>query len=342
MPAFVSTLCICIVFVPMFFLTGVARYLFVPLAEAVVFAMLASYLLVAHAGADAGDVPAARARAARHRRGATPQSVRAARSARFDRGFERMRDGYRGAARSLRRRPARLSALVFLAFCVAVAAAVPAGSARTSSRRSTAASSGCTARADRHAHRGDGAPLPTTSRRCIRELIPPTSSPAIIDNIGLPYSAASTCRTATSAPIGPADADIMVSLSQGHRPTDDYIHDLRMTLPKRFPGVTFSFLPADIVTQILNFGLPAPIDIQIVGAQHRRAIASSPASWCTKLAQVPGIADLRVQQAFNQPRAASRRRPHARRAARPDAARRRQQPADLAVAAAPRRRRRSG
>ena len=105
----------------------------------------------------------------------------------------------------------------------------------------------------------------------LREIIPPKELSGIIDNIGLPYSGLNLSYS-TSAPIGPGDADIMVSLNGDHRPTADYLHDLRMSLPKRFPGVTFSFVPADIVTQILNFGLPAPIDIQIVG----RNIAGEP------------------------------------------------------------------
>src|SRR5678809_983809 len=116
------------------------------------------------------------------------------------------------------------------------------------------------------------------------------------------YSAVGRCPfpsdSMMSAPIGPGDADIMLSLGNGHRPTAEYIHDLRMSLPKRFPGVTFSFVPADIVTQILNFGLPAPIDIQVVGrdlANNRKFAASL----LTRLAQIPGITDLRVHQEFN-------------------------------------------
>ncbi len=123
---------------------------------------------------------------------------------------------------------------------------------------------------------------------------------SIIDNIGLPYSGINLSYT-TSAPIGPGDADIMVALGPDRRPMEEYLHDLRMTLPRKFPGVTFSFVPADIVTQILNFGLPAPIDIQVVGRNvaANRAFAGQLQA---KLAQVPGIADLRVHQEFNQPR----------------------------------------
>ncbi len=108
----------------------------------------------------------------------------------------------------------------------------------------------------------------------IREQIPPKEITSIIDNIGLPYSGINLSYS-NSAPIGPADADIMVSLSEGHRPTAQYVHDLRLRLPQEFPGATFSFLPADIVSQILNFGLPAPIDVQVVGydLQANRAFA---------------------------------------------------------------------
>jgi multidrug efflux pump subunit AcrB len=134
----------------------------------------------------------------------------------------------------------------------------------------------------------------------LREAIPTRDLGGIIDNIGLPYSGLNLSYS-TSAPIGPGDADIMVTLADGHRPTADYIHDLRMTLPKRFPGVIFSFVPADIVTQILNFGLPAPIDIQIVG-RDMAANRTFAGKLATRLAQVPGIADLRVHQEFNQPK----------------------------------------
>jgi multidrug efflux pump subunit AcrB len=134
----------------------------------------------------------------------------------------------------------------------------------------------------------------------LRALVPPRELNGIIDNIGLPYSGLNLSYS-TSAPVGPGDADIMVALNEGHRPIAAYMHDLRQTLPKKFPGVEFSFVPADIVTQILNFGLPAPIDVQVVGRNvdgNRRFAASL----LRRLAQIPGIADLRVHQEFNQPR----------------------------------------
>src|SRR5581483_9230558 len=121
----------------------------------------------------------------------------------------------------------------------------------------------------------------------------------VIDNIGLPYSGINLAYT-NSAPIGSSDADILVALKEDHQPTDKYIHDLRLKLVAEYPGVQFSFIPADIVTQILNFGLPAPIDVQVIG-RNLDANRRFAANLVTKLAQVPGMVDLRVHQTFNQP-----------------------------------------
>jgi multidrug efflux pump subunit AcrB len=295
-PAFVSTICICIVFVPMFFLTGVARYLFVPLAEAVVFAMLASYVL-------SRTLVPTMAKYLLHAH--EPHGV--GRPSRnpfvivqrwIDRGFVRLRDGYRALLeRCVGSR--RIFTAVFLGACLASLflarwvgedffPAVDGGQFKLHLR----ASSGTRIE--------ETAILADHVEAALREIIPEHELAGVIDNIGLPYSGLNLSYS-TSAPIGPGDADIMVSLGRGHRPTAEYIHDLRLSLPKRFPGVTFSFVPADIVTQILNFGLPAPIDIQIVG----RNIAANrvfAGRLLAQLAQVPGIADLRVQQEFNQPR----------------------------------------
>src|SRR5262249_37219858 len=133
----------------------------------------------------------------------------------------------------------------------------------------------------------------------IRPIIPSEEITSVIDNIGLPYSSINLTYS-NSAPIGSSDADILVALRPGHRPTGDYVHDLRLRLAREFPGVLFSFIPSDIVTQILNFGLPAPIDIQIVG-RHLEANRRFAGALMTKLAQVPGMVDIRVHQAFNQP-----------------------------------------
>ena len=295
-PAFVSTICICIVFVPMFFLTGVARYLFVPMAEAVVFAMLASYVLsrtlvptmakyLLHAHEPHGQGRPSRNPLVTLQRG-------------IDRGFVRMRDGYRALLEQCVS-SRRLFTALFLGACIASLflarwvgedffPAVDGGQFKLHLR----ASSGTRIE--------ETAILADHVEDALRQLIPTRELAGIIDNIGLPYSGLNLSYS-TSAPIGPGDADVMVTLSKDHRPTADYIHDLRNSLPRRFPGVTFSFVPADIVTQILNFGLPAPIDIQVVGRsiQENRVFAGR---LVAKLAQVPGIADLRVQQEFNQPR----------------------------------------
>jgi multidrug efflux pump subunit AcrB len=296
-PAFVSTLCICIVFVPMFFLTGVARYLFVPMAEAVVFAMMASYvlsrtlvptmakyLLKAHLP----DAHAARA-ASRNLFSRLQHTI--------DNGFLKLRDGYHELLqRSVGRR--RLFSTVFLAGCVASLLlvrwvgqdffpSVDSGQFKLHMRGATGQ------------RIEETAALSDRVDRFIRERIPAGELGTIIDNIGLPYSGLNLSYS-NSAPIGPQDADILVSLTEGHRPTDDYVHDLRRELPKHFPGVRFFFIPADIVTQILNFGLPAPIDIQLVGrdiAGNRKVAATL----LGKLVQVPGLTDLRIQQDFNQP-----------------------------------------
>ncbi len=294
-PAFVSTICICIVFVPMFFLTGVARYLFVPMAEAVVFAMLASYVL-SRTLVPTMAMYLLRAHAHGERAPSRNPLVLAQRA--IDRGFVRMRDGYRALLELCVGSRAIFIAL-FLGACVASLflarwvgedffPAVDGGQFKLHLR----ASSGTRIE--------ETAILADHVEDALRELIPAGELGGIIDNIGLPYSGLNLSYS-TSAPIGPGDADIMVSLGKDHRPTADYIHDLRLSLPRRFPGVTFSFVPADIVTQILNFGLPAPIDIQIVGRniQANRIFAGR---LVTKLAQVSGIADLRVQQEFNQPR----------------------------------------
>ncbi len=297
-PAFVSTLSICIVFVPMFFLTGVARYLFVPLAEAVVFAMLASYLL------SRTLVPTmARFLLKAHEEESAEKSlasrnplVRA--QGYFELHFERFRNGYR---RLLQQCLAHriLFPLGFLALCACSFALLPwigedffpavdAGQIKLHLRAPTAT------------RIEETSALCDDVERVIHNEIPANEIESVIDNIGLPYSAYNLTYS-TSAPIGPEDADIMISLAQNHRPTDEYIHDLRLRLAKEFPGVLFYFPPADIVSQILNFGLPAPIDIQIVGrdvdANHDFANMLM-----KQLSSVTGIADLRVQQPFNQPK----------------------------------------
>jgi len=294
-PAFVSTICICIVFVPMFFLAGVARYLFVPMAEAVVFAMLASYVLsrtlvptmakyLLHAheevhGATRSRNPFVRLQHA------------------IDNGFMRIREGYRGVLQQAVERR-RLFALLFFGGCVVSLLLV----GWVGEDFFPSVDSG---QFKLHLRAPTGTRIEETAALCdrveqaIREVIPSKEIVSVIDNIGLPYSGINLSYT-NSAPIGSSDADILVSLSRDHRPTDQYVHDLRRKLAQEFPGVLASFIPADIVTQILNFGLPAPIDVQVVG-RNVEANRRFAASLVTKLAQVPGMVDLRVHQAFNQP-----------------------------------------
>ena len=297
-PAFVSTLSICIVFVPMFLLTGVARYLFVPLAEAVIFAMLASYLL------SRTLVPTMARFLLQAHEGESTQKSLASRNplvrlqGYFEQWFENLRDGYRQVLQKCLAHRV-LFPLVFLALCVSSFALLPwlgedffpaadAGQIKLHLRAPTAT------------RIEETAALCDEVERSIRSQIPAQEIASLIDNIGLPYSAYNYTYS-TSAPIGPEDADIMISLAEKHRPTDEYIHDLRLNLAKEFPGVLFYFPPADIVSQILNFGLPAPIDIQIVGrdvdANHQFAN-----TLMQQLSSVTGIADLRIQQPFNQPK----------------------------------------
>src|SRR5438874_2768017 len=297
-PAFVSTLAICIVFVPMFFLTGVARYLFVPLAEAVVFAMLASYLLsrtlvptmakyllkgheqeAGHVQTDSRN-PLARLQVS------------------FEQAFEKFRDRYHDVLeRCLHHRKAFL--LAFLAICVGSCFLLVPWLGRDFFPSVDAG------RFKLHVRARAGTRIEETARLCdlieqsIREQIPASEMSNVIDNIGLPYSGINLSYS-NSAPTGPADADILVSLNPKHHPTEKYVHDLRVNLPNQFPGVDFSFLPADIVSQILTFGLPAPIDIQVVGynLEANRQFADK---LLQRVKQVAGATDLHIQQPFDQP-----------------------------------------
>jgi multidrug efflux pump subunit AcrB len=297
-PAFVSTLAICIVFVPMFLLTGVARYLFVPLAEAVVFAMLASYLL------SRTLVPTmARFLLKAHGEESSEKSLASRNPLKrlqgyFEIGFERARNAYLGLLdQCLAHRV--IFPLAFLVLCAGSFALVPwigedffpavdAGQIKLHVRAPTAT------------RIEETAALCGDIERSIRALIPPQEVTTIIDNIGLPYSSINYTYS-TSAPIGTGDADIMISLNENHRPTDTYIHDLRLRLEKEFPGVIFYFPPADIVSQILNFGLPAPIDVQIMGADLD-ANHEFTNKLMTQFRSITGIADLRIQQPFDQPK----------------------------------------
>ena len=292
-PTLVSTLCICIVFLPMFFLSGSARYLFVPLAEAVVFAMLASYVL------SRTLVPTLAMyllRPKAHRDVSTRNPlVRLQRG--FERGFERVRAAYRGLLERLLSRQAAFVA-VFLVVCVSAGLLVP----WLGENFFPVSDNG---QFILHLRAKTGTRIEETARladlveTAIRREIPAGELDNIIDNIGLPYSTINYMYS-RSGFIGAADADVLVTLKPGHRPTADHVRALRARLPQEFPGVTFYFVPADIVTQILNFGLPAPIDVQIEGndIEGNRQVANR---LLDDLRRVPGLTDLRIQQNFDTP-----------------------------------------
>ena len=298
-PAFVSTLAICIVFVPMFFLSGVAKYLFVPLAEAVVFAMMASYFL------SRTVVPTMAKYLLKGHEHDRAEQARASRNPfvrfqiTFEHYFEILRNWYYGAlALCLEyRTPTLVGLLVFWALSLLVLypqlgqdffPSVDGGQFKLHVR----------------AHTGtrieDTASLCDQIEAVIKQQIPADQLETIIDNIGLPYSGINLSYS-NSAPVGTGDADILVSL-KGKRPsTASITHDLRDKLTRQFPGVEFYYLPTDMVSQILNFGLPAPIDVQVTGQQleKNRAIAQQ---LMQQIARVPGLTDLRIQQPADQPK----------------------------------------
>ncbi|HXQ26373.1 MAG TPA: efflux RND transporter permease subunit [Candidatus Acidoferrales bacterium] len=299
MPALVSTLSICIVFVPMFFLSGVPKYLFVPLAEAVVFAMLASYLLsrtLVPTMARYLLVEQTEDERREQTEGSRNPFVRM--QAKFETGFERFRAGYHRLLEGAIRHQ-RLFVICFLAACVLSFALLPL----VGQDFFPSVDSG---EFKLHLRAPTGTRIEDVAALCdrvdneIRREIPPAELGTIIDNIGLPYSNLNLSYS-TSAPIGPSDADIQVELNPNHHPTNQYVRDLRMKLGRDFPGIMFYSLPADIVTQILNFGLPAPIDIQIIG---RNLVANREFAeqLINRLKFVPGTVDLRIQQPFNYPK----------------------------------------
>jgi len=293
-PALVSTLCICIVFLPMFFLSGVARYLFVPLAEAVIFAMLASYIF------SRTLVPTlAMYLLKAHKHGGAPsRNV----FTRFQKGFERLFEKIRSSYSSLLTQlvSVRLAFVpIFIVVCVLAFALIPflgqdffpdtdSGQFILHVRAKTGTRIEETAR------------LADQVEGTIRQTIPSSEMDNILDNIGLPYSSINYIYN-RSGLTGAADADILVSLKEKHHRTADYVRVLRDKLPQEYPGATFYFLPADIVTQTLNFGLPAPIDIQIDGADIA-GNARVADKMLKELSHVRGIADLRIQQQADYPK----------------------------------------
>jgi multidrug efflux pump subunit AcrB len=292
-PALVSTLSICIVFLPMFFLSGVARYLFVPLAEAVVFAMLASYIL------SRTLVPTlAMYLLKKHEKHAVESRNILAR---FQRGFERGFESMRGAYQNLLDRLLEARVIfvpVFLLIVFSGFVLVPF----LGQNFFPSADNGSFLL---HMRVKSGTRIEDTAKQVdeveqqIRKIVPGDQMDNILDNIGLPYSTLNF-QHATSGLIGAGDADILVSLKANHSPTANYVRTLRRQLPGQFTGTTFYFLPSDIVTQILNFGLPSPIDVQVDGADvdGNRVVLNK---MLGELKQVPGLVDLRVQQPDDYP-----------------------------------------
>jgi len=300
LPALVSTLCICIVFIPMFFLNGVAYYLFVPLAEAVIFAMLASYILSRTLVATLAKYWL------RKHVSAAEQSENQKKNKNFfvkihyefERRFQAFRKNYHSLLEVVlaQRKPFIIG---FLAIIVASLLMllpwlgsdffpnVDAGQIKL------------------HLHGATGMRVEETAKVCanvedlIRQVIPAKELSNIVDNIGLPVSGINLSYS-NSYPVGPADADILISLQENHHSTANYIRQLRIILPKKFPGINFAFLPADMVGQILNFGLPAPIDLQVIGfkAEPNRQYASL---LLDKIKHIPGIVDAHIHQAYNYP-----------------------------------------
>jgi multidrug efflux pump subunit AcrB len=295
-PAFVSTLSICIVFAPMFMLSGVARYLFLPLAEAVVFAMLASYLL------SRTIVPTMAKYLLRHQKvgeeHAPSRNPLVRMQKRFEAAFERFREGYHRLLEvCLHHRAAFLA--IFFAACLGSLALLIPWLGQDFFPSVDAGSFNLHLRGPTGMRIEDTAFLCDLVENLIRKEIPAAEVSSIIDNIGLPYSGINLSYS-NSAPIGTSDADVLVTLSPKHHPTAEYVNQLRLHLGREFPGVMFAFLPSDMVTQILNFGLPAPIDIQVTGydLEGNRAWASRLLS---QVREVPGAADMRIQQPFDEP-----------------------------------------
>ena len=301
-PAFVSLLCICIVFVPMFFLEGVARFLFVPMAEAVMFAMICSfilsrtlvptmakYLLKPHAphtdehGND-GALPPSRNPLVRFQRG-------------FEARFERVRGAYHDLlAMALEHRKVFVTG--FLAFVVASFALVPF-LGRNFFPSVDAGQILMHVRAPIGTRVEESATLFANVQAAIRRIVPPEELGTVVDNIGQSISGINTAYNNTGT-IGSWDGDIQLTLNEGHRPTAEYVRRMREELPRQFPGVTFSFPPADIISQILNFGSPAPIDLQIRGNNLPQNFVFAN-KLLREIRRVPGVADARIQQSQANP-----------------------------------------
>lgn len=294
-PAFVSLLCICIAFVPMFFLEGVSRFLFVPMAEAVIFAMVCSFILSRTLVPTLANYLLKPHNEAGHDSESRNPLVRFQR--RFEQRFERLRAGYRGVLeRALARRKAFLvgfMAVVLLSFGL-----VPF----LGSNFFPSVDSG---QVLMHVRVPVGTRVEETASRfarieeAIRQVIPAEEIETLVDNIGLPPSPTNTTYNNTGV-MGSQDGDFQIALRDGHAPTAEYVRRLREVLPEQFPDTTFSFPPADIVSQILNFGAPAPIDIQVRGANIEGNFAYA-RQLLKRIRAIPGVVDARIQQSDKAP-----------------------------------------
>jgi len=296
-PAFVSLLCICIVFIPMFFLQGIPRFLFVPMAEAVIFAMIwsfilsrtlvptmAMYLLKPHQHEHGAALPPTRNPLVWFQRG-------------FESRFESFRNGHRDLLTlALRHRPTFV--IGFLAFVLASFALVP----YLGQNFFPSVDAG---QILMHVRLQVGTRLEESAnqfadiQKAIRKIIPPDQIETMTDNIGLPISGINLTYNNTGV-IGPQDGDIQIKLTEDHPPTETYVKAMREQLPRLFPGTTFAFLPADIVNQILNFGAPAPIDLQIRGNNLNANFAYA-TKLLNQIRRISGVADARIQQSTNSP-----------------------------------------
>src|SRR6267154_1687483 len=300
LPALVSTLCICIVFIPMFLLAGIAKFLFIPLAEAVVFAMLASYLLsrtlvptLAKYWLKMHDGEA------RKMQGNALARLQGS----FQRGFERLREHYQGLLQLALRGGPRFVAIFLGCMAATALLAFPLGPLPGLGQDFFPTVDG--GQIKLHMRARTGTRIEETAALCdqveatIREIIPAKQIASIVDNLGLPYSGINLAYS-TSAPVGPGDADIYVNLSEDHKPTVEFVRLLRKRLAATYPSTQFSFLPADMIGQILNFGLPSPIDVQVVGfnTQANREFANN---LLQKLRGIPGAVDLHIHQAGDYP-----------------------------------------
>ena len=298
LPALVSTLSICIVFVPMFLLAGIAKFLFIPLAEAVVFAMLASYLLSRTLVPTLAKFWLKKHDAKRKQPGFLGRF-----QLRFEHGFERFRENYHSLLGTALQSGPRFAAIFLGAMVATAVLAFPIGPLPGLGQDFFPSVDGGQIKLHFRARTGtrieETAALADRVEATIREVVPANQISSMVDNLGLPYSGINLSYS-TSAPVGPGDADIYVNLTEDHKPTVQFVRALRKKLNATYPSTQFAFLPADMIGQILNFGLPAPIDIQITGdnvqANHEFANVL-----LQKLHSVAGAVDLHIHQTGDYP-----------------------------------------